>query len=289
MKVVLNKLSAAIRSPLMKLLKMKRTLVVILACLIMACSLFLINVISFGKLEQASNADAGLASEQKLQSQINDLSHKLFALNSSVSQLQTSGPSSTGTVINQQVLDEFETSSANIKNLSNEIDSLQIDVKSLQNKLKVAETTIGSLPITVNGLSVLFITNDIETGLVGVNNTSVVQFAIKIVNTTNSAIANLDVTGTVTASVEFSDALALGYPQIIDGAGLFNYVFFITDAKDVHFEAFGNGKTSVSVPPGGSITLRPKVTLLPGAGKQLPDMTMNISLTSMTYDKVAAK
>jgi uncharacterized protein YlxW (UPF0749 family) len=289
MKMVMNKLSATIRNPLMKLVKMKRPIIVILACLIMACSLFLINVISFGNLEEASNAEVGLASEQKLQSEINDLSGKISALNKSVYQLQTNGPNATEPGINQQVLDDLNASIENIKNLSAEFDSLQSDVKSLQSKLKVAETAIGAVPITVNGLSVVFITNDIDTGLLNVNNTSAVQFAIKIINTSSSAITNLDVTGTITATAEFSDALALGYPQIIDGAGLFSYVFFITDSKNVHFEAFGTGKTSLSIPSGGSVTLRPKVTLLPGAGKQLPDMTLKIGLVSMTYDKVTAK
>lgn len=285
MKFIMNKL-AAIKNPLTKIFRMRTLIITILACAIMACSLFLVKSITSENPDEAAAAGTAAESEQHLQSQINDLSHQLSNLNNSVSKLQ---PQTPGDETNQQVLNKIDASNANINNLSAEIDSLQTEVKDLQGKIKGAETTIGSLPMTVNGLSVIFITNDIETGAIGVNNTSTTQFAVKIINNTGSNLANLDVTGTITASEGFADVLAAGYPQIIDGAGTFNYVFFMKEGQEIHFEAFGNVKTSQSIPIGGSITLRPKISLLAASGQQLPDLELNIALKTITYDKVATK
>jgi hypothetical protein len=283
MKSLMNKLTF-IKNPFIKIFKMRTLIITILACAIMACSLFLIKSITSDNPEEAAAAGISVESQQHLQSQINDLSHQVSNLNNSLSKLQSP---TTGDKTDQQLLNKMDSFSSNINNISAELDSVQTAVNGLQGKIKVAETTIGSIPMTVNNLSVVFITNDIDTGLIAVNNTSTTQFAVKIINNTGSSITNLDVTGTITASEAFADILAAGYPQIIDGAGAFNYVFFMEEGREIHFEAFGGAKSSQSIPNGGSITLRPKISLLAKTGFRVPDLVLRIGLNTITYDKVA--
>jgi uncharacterized protein YlxW (UPF0749 family) len=312
----------------------KQIIIFILAGSIMACSLFLI--FSFKPASSAGTSSKLVpGTEQSLQSQINELSKKISACNTVISQLQSQKktPGASTDEINaltanaknlaaavdllqtqitelqdQAKVADSENLTADIdtlqtqvtelqnklkvtdvKNLSAVVDSLQTQVKELQKRLKIAETTIGTTPVTVNGLSVIFITNDIEVETTGSTSPSAAQFAIKIVNTTGSALTNIDVTGTITSSENFSEMLASGYPQLIDGAGLCSYVFFMKEAECVRFEAFGNAKTSLSIPIGSSITLRPKISLLAAPDEQLPPMTFNIALETLSYDKVAAK
>ena len=293
MKTIINKINTAVKSGLIRLLRMRRLALVVLACLIMASSLYLIQSIITARAESSSSANQMFStSEQKLQSQIDDLSKRTDDLNEKIAQflLQTQGTGlSTNSLTNQQILTEIEDLSTNTKKLTTDVDSLKAEIAKLQNKLKAAETTIGSLPMTVNGLSVVFITNDVEMGITGVNNTSMVQFAIKINNTTNSALANLDLTGKIAASGDFIEYLAPGFPQLVDGAGLFSYAYFIKGERELYFEAYSNAKTSFSVPAGGSVTLRPKMTVAPAGGKEIPPLSFNIGLHTITYDKVLAK
>jgi hypothetical protein len=291
----------------------KQIIIVILSVAIMASSLFLIVAYKPANSEAKSSSETVSTSEQRLQSQINELSIKLSAANTILSQLQ-SQPKSTGTQTASStgkidavaadtktlaaLVDSLQTQVSALKaadekddlnNLTAVVGSLQTQVKDLQNKLKGAETTIGSTPVTVNGLNIIFITDEIKIGITDSTSPNAAQFAIKVINTTNSALNSVDITGTITTSQNFSESFASGYPQLIDGAGLCSYVYFIKQSNIMHFEAFGNAKTSLSIPVGSSITLRPKISLLAMADGQLPPATINIALDTITYDKVTAK
>ncbi len=293
----------------------KKFIIVILACSLMACSLFLIKSFTSAGSDEPTAAQTAAESQQRMQSQINNLSNKISSLTNVVSQLQSPTKKAV-TSIDQPASSETDTLAAEVKSLAEEADSLQAQVSELQNwlktpdgqnlatkidtlqtqvaelqgKLKVAETTIGITPIAMNGLSVMFITSDVEMGVTRPPSPSAVQFAIKVINTTSSALTNVDVTGTITGSHSFYyEPLAPGYPQLTDGAGLCSYVFYIKQGQTMNFEAFGSGKTSLSIPLGGSVTLRPKISMLPPADGELSAMTLHIALKAITYDLVPAK
>jgi uncharacterized protein YlxW (UPF0749 family) len=304
----------------------KQIIIVVLVCSIMAAALFIVMSINPVSSEGTSAAEMVSASEQKLQSQISVLSAKISAFNSTISQIQ-SQTGATGVteaknlatevdslqtqVTNLQNLVEAQDAStlaaeldslqtqvidlqnkvkaADTKNLTSVVDSLQTQVKELQTRLKGAETSIGIIPVSMNGLNIMFITDEIQTGLTGSTTPGTAQFAIKIINTTSAAITNVDVTGTITSSQIFSDAFASGYPQLIDGAGTCSYVFFIKQADCMHFEAFGIAKTSLTIPAASSITLRPKISVLAAQDAFLPPMIFNLALETITYDRVIVK
>ena len=48
------------------------------------------------------------------------------------------------------------------------------------------------------------------------------------------------------------------------------------------FEAY-RGKTSISVPVGGTVTLRPKVMVLAQTGTLLPIILFSVTLTAITF------
>jgi hypothetical protein len=271
---------------------MKKLIIGILICWVMACTLFLILSYKSASSEKASTAATLSGSEARLQSQINDLSNKISSFNEDVSKLKSQENvtgTSTVSYANQQVSSQIDVITANAKKLTIQVNSLSTQIAELQDKLKTAGTMIGAAPVTVNGLSVVFITNDIEIGMTGSSSPSIAQFAVKIMNTTSSALTNVDVTGTIRSSEYYpDDILASGYPQLTDGAGLCTYVYFIKNG-DLHFEAFGNAKTSLSIPAGGSITLRPKIAVLAVANDNLPSMTFKIALETITFDKIATK
>jgi uncharacterized protein YlxW (UPF0749 family) len=273
--------------------RIKILIITIAACSFIALSLFIIKSFTQVNSEGISPDEITSASEQRLQSQIDDLSTKLSVFNNILSQLQSqskaTGTQAVSPANEQQVLSKIDAFAADTQQLSFEIDSLQAQVATLQGKLEAADAAIGITPVTSNGLSITFITANIEIGMTGSSYPGTGQFAIKIANTTDSALTNVDVTGTITSSRYFSGTLASGYPQLSDGNGLCSYVFFITEDEKLNFEAFGNAKTGLSIPAGGSITLRPKISILATANENLPAMTFGLALNNISYDTVAVK
>jgi uncharacterized protein YlxW (UPF0749 family) len=270
--------------------RIKIPITIIVVCSLIAFSLFFIRFFVHTSSERESSTEKVTAYEQGLQSQITDISNQISGLNRVVSQLQTqikAMSTQTGSQQDQQVLSKIDTMTLETEQLTNEINLLQSQMATMQDKLKAADTTIGITPIIMNGLSVIFITDSIELGMIGSSNPIAGQFAIKIANTTDSAFSNVDITGTITSSQHFSIALASGYPQLVDGSGTCSYVFYVTQDKIMNFEAFGNGKTSLSIPPGGSITIRPKITLLAATNGHFPAASFCIALKTITYDKAA--
>ena len=236
-------------------------------------------------------------SAQQLQLQINALSGQVNAFNTALSQLQSQITTTTTTTTSpeeQQTAQEISTITDTLKNLNNTVMTMQkqinsnesgllLQVEALQNSLQAAATSIGIMPLTLNGLSLSYITNNISTGTTGANIPGTAQFAVKITNTTANAITNLDVTGYVTSSMPFSQSLAATYPQLIDAMGLCTYNIYIGGTSTVYFEAYG-GKTGISVPAGSTVTLRPKISLLASTGNQIPATTLSVSLTAITFD-----
>ena len=212
----------------------------------------------------------------------------MSAFNNIVSQLQsqikaletpTTSPS------NPQASSEIDAMTASIKKLNTAVGSLQTQVTALQDSLKAAETTIGATSVSINGLSVIFITNIIDIGMTGSSTPGVAQFAIKIINTTNSTLSNIDITGAITSSYYLSGTMASGYPQLTDGAGLCSYAYSCGGTNAINFEAYSSTKTSLSIPAGGSVTIRPKISVLAVTNNQLPAMTLTLALNTITYDK----
>jgi uncharacterized protein YlxW (UPF0749 family) len=264
---------------------MKKLILAILVCWVMACTLFLI--VSFKPV----NSQEINTSEQRLQSQIDDLSQKISAFNNAVSQLQSQindAGTVTGSSSNEEILTKIDAITTEGMNLTTKINALQTHVTDLQDKLKASGTIIGAVPIIVNGLSIVFITNDIQIGRTESISPNVAQFALKIINTTSLSLTNVDLTGTISCSRGFSQPLASGYPQLTDGSGLCTYVYYLQNGM-LYFEAFGNAKTSLTIPAGGSITLRPKISILAAENDNLQEMVFKIALQSLTYDRVAAK
>jgi uncharacterized protein YlxW (UPF0749 family) len=307
---MLNKNNITAKKPFYKAIeKMIRAIIIIMACLVMAGSLFFIKSNNSASSDGPTAADIVSVSEQRIQSKIDDLSTEVSSFNNIISQLQSQikaigNPTASPLAVTPDAISlanevdslkiqiselQNKLKSVNVANLSTEFDSFQSQIMELQEKLKVAETAIGNTPVTVNGLGIVFITNNIQIDVTGSTNPVSAQFALKIINTTTSVINNVDVTGLITSSQNFSNSLASGYPQLIDGAGLCNYVFFLTKGNTLHFEAFGNGKTSLSIPAGGSITLRPKISVMAEAQEQLPGMTFSIALETIIFDRVPAK
>ncbi len=286
-----------------------------MACLIMASSLILIRSFSSASSEAQSPAELISASEARMQSKIDALSFKVSDLSQAVLKLQSeTRENAADPLSNPSALNELESIQADSQNLARQVASVQSQVAGvqeefkaaevdnlntriayllkqvadLQDKLKGADTMVGISPISVNGVSVAFITNDIEIPLTGSSSPSTAQFAIKIINVTNSPLTNVDVTGTITSSRSFYEVLSATYPQLTDGAGLCSYVFYLKGST-LHFEAFSNAKTNLSIPAGGSVTLRPKLVVLTAADEELSTMTLHIALKTVAYDRAPTK
>lgn len=250
-----------------------------------------------------ATADSVYAATEDLQIQVNNLNSMLVAYSNSITQLEsqinkqkTSTASATKN-INGDIddllenlealvteIDGIQNQVAVLEKTTNEIASLQTQIDELHNDLRASMTTIGIIPVFMDDLSVIYITDRVNIMATGAETPGVIQFAIKIINNTDKVLTNIDVTGTITSSQSFAGILATGYPLMVDGAGLCSYAFSVSGSKTIHFEAYASTKTGLSIPIGGSITLRPKVTFLTMEDYSLPSMSVALSLNSISYD-----
>lgn len=254
---------------------MRRLFITILLC----------SLIVFASCKSSPMVTETAVTSEELQEQIAMLSNMLYAYTGVLSQLKsklTDVETVTDSQDYEQILSDIISVTSSIKKLNTTLSSLEEQVESLQRGLQAATTTIGNEPVYINGLSVLFITNNIEIGATGSTTPNAVQFSIKIINTTKSTVTNIDITGKITSPCGISGAMAAGYPQIVDGAGLCSYAF-TSNGMVIYLEAY-SAKTTLSIPPGGSITLRPRLTILAAKDHTFPAMSLGISLTSLTYD-----
>jgi outer membrane murein-binding lipoprotein Lpp len=271
---------------LVKTDKIKIPIIVITVCSLIALAIFFIRYFVLPNLSEEATTKIVGTSELRLQSQINDLSGQISSLNSVVSQLQSqikAVSTQIGPQPNQASLSKIDTVATQNELLNGKIDVLQAQMATMQEKLNTTSTSIGITPVNINGLSVTFITENISLGMTGPSNINTGQFAIKIANTTTSVFNNVDITGTISSSQYLASSLATGYPQLADGSGLCSYTFYLLNGI-INFEAFGSGKTNLSISPGGSITIRPKISLLAIEKGYFPATNLNIALKTITYD-----
>ncbi len=270
---------------------MKKLIIVIAVCSLLAGA-------SCKSANKTTAPVTTTTSAQQMQLQINALSGQVNAFNTALSQLQSQVNTTTTTTTDspedQQIAQEISTLTDTLKNLTNTVTTMQKQINSnesgllqqveaLQNGLEAASTSIGVMPVTMDGLNVSYITNNITIGMTGATLPGTAQFAVKITNTTNNPIANLDITGYITSFMPFSQNVAANYPQLVDASGLCTYSIYVGGTSTVYFEAYG-GKTGISIPAGGTVTLRPKISLLASAGNQILATSLSVSLTAMTFD-----
>lgn len=277
---------------------MKKYIIPVILCFLLvlgSCS-------SKNKVEMAT-ADSVSAATEDLQTQIIDLNSKLVAYNNSITQIEsqmktqkTSASTATKNIqgdidelvenlaILATAVDDIQLQVTALQENTATIASLQAQITELQDDLRASMTTIGIVPEFMDDLSVVFITERVDIGAIGEETAGTAQFAIKIMNNTDKVLTNIDVTGTIAGSQSFAQMLAAGYPLMVDGSGLCSYTFSVSGSRNIRFEAYGSAKTGLSIPVGGSITLRPKITVLAVEDYVLPAMTFVLSLDSISYD-----
>ena len=277
--------------------------------IVLACSLF---ILPSCKAKSATTATTPPPTVEQLQAQIKDISLHMTAQSALISSLQvrlktnqdqtttqpvittTTGTATTTTpppvstttpagITNKQISDDIDFLTLNLNNMETEIEALQNQIVDLQTNLIGNATNIGVTSTTINGLSVLFVTNDIDVGPTGSTTPNSAQFAIKITNTTNTVINNLDIIGTITSANNIAGYMASAYPQMTDASGLSSISFSNTTTNITVFESYGS-KGSLSIPVGGSITLRPKISFLAVSPQKLPATTFTIAIKAITYD-----
>lgn len=233
--------------------------------------------------QQVANLSTQLTT---LQTQVNTLAMQLkdvAANKSAVATLQTQVTTISKDV---QKLQGGDTSTK-LKELTDSITALKTTVESLQ-RAQSASTSIGTVPVNINGLSVAFITPSAYTGGFLGTTPGSLQLAIKISNDTGSTLSNVDITGALIFSQTLYN-LASDYPKLGDGISSIIYNYSYNGTNVVTFEAFNMvyGKTviNLAIPKQGSLTLRPKISLLPQAGYSIPATTVTVSIGSISYDK----
>jgi hypothetical protein len=154
---------------------------------------------------------------------------------------------------NVELAKQIEFLTSNIQNLGDKMSALEDQMQTLQQNLVGNATNIGLTSTSVNGLGILFITNNIDVGTAG----------------TTSA---------------FTGTLAAGYPQVTDASGNATITSTYAGDRTVVFEAYGGAK-GLTLPVGGSITLRPKISIMAAANNKIAATTFTIAINAITFDK----
>jgi len=165
------------------------------------------------------------------------------------------------------------------------IEKAQQDFKTTLAGLSQPTTgVIGAQTQTINGLSVVFVSNGIQIPSVTTSVTTA-QLAVKITNTNSFNINNLDIIGKVIFSSPTTN-IAAGYPTLTDASKIYTYVSTFTGYNTIYFETYGGDKgQTISIPAGGSITLRPVVGLKAAATSVMTPGIITVSLDTIAYDK----
>jgi len=71
---------------------------------------------------------------------------------------------------------------------------------------------------------------------------------------------------------------------VTDGGGTATITSAYAGDKIVTFEAYSNSKTT-TIPIGGTVTIRPKITILASTNNRIPATTFILSVNAITYDK----
>ncbi len=286
---------------------MKKLIIAILLSVLVICT-------SCGKKTATTPTTAATTTDpaiKELQAQIDDLSLHVYAQSSILTRVQAqlkansmiiktpviTTPTTISTLpptpvtpttptgpSNVELAKQIEFLTSNIQNLGDKMSALEDQMQTLQQNLVGNATNIGLTSTSVNGLGILFITNNIDVGTAGTTSATSAQFAIKITNTTNSIISNLDITGLITTPSAFTGTLAAGYPQVTDASGNATITSTYAGDRTVVFEAYGGAK-GLTLPVGGSITLRPKISIMAAANNKIAATTFTIAINAITFDK----
>lgn len=284
---------------------MKKLIIALVVCL-----LLISTSCKFGKATTPVNTKKPPTTDE-LQTQIWDLSAQIGAYTVIINGLGTKGdglatpaPEITTTTPAIPAADgtdavDIDAMSANVDKLTTQVRILQENVMQLQQNMKTNATNIGTTSMKINGLDVTLLTNGIEVGTIGVTPSDSTgagsgkstattpgsaQFAIKITNLSKNAISNLDITGTITSMDNITLNSAVGYPQVTEAGGVAAIAFSNTGENIITFEAYGSAKGNLTIPAGGSVTIRPRLTYVAAATKVIPATSFILAINAITYD-----
>jgi len=197
--------------------------------------------------------------------------------------------------LSNQVLNKQNPTSAQLTSMVSQISALSDRLTVIEKAQQDFKTTlaglsqpttgvIGAQTQTINGLSVVFVSNGIQIPSVTTSVTTA-QLAVKITNTNSFNINNLDIIGKVIFSSPTTN-IAAGYPTLTDASKIYTYVSTFTGYNTIYFETYGGDKgQTISIPAGGSITLRPVVGLKAAATSVMTPGIITVSLDTIAYDK----
>jgi uncharacterized protein YukE len=237
-----------------------------------------VSAVEFAALSSTVNTLSGKIAT--LPSSVATLQSSVTSLQSSVATLTSANKSLTTTVAANDVTIKGLT--ANVSNLQSNVSSLKSNVDQLQQLVGGQSVVIGVNPTNINGLSVTFpIPSGYIYGRAEATTPSYAQLAIKITNNNSYSIVNVDITGVVTFSTNLY-YISPGYPTMVDAnTGGPNYIANATGGSSINYEVYSTAKipVAISIPAGGSLTLRPRIGLLKDAAYA------TISISTISYDK----
>ena len=257
---------------------------VITSLLLMSCGTPKPTTVVVSPLQQLTNTVG------ELQVQVASITNQIANLNplgSTVATLQ-SQLSSIGSRLNdlQSTVENLPQTNTNLTPITESITALQEQVKTLLAN-QSANTVIGTTPVIVNGLSVVFITNNVYLESSNAITAKTVQLSVKITNANSFAVKNVDITGVISFSPVLTGTAA-GYPILVDASGTTNYTYYYGSGLSIVFECYNQTinkvVSTISIPANTSITLRPRITVL-GSTTATPASSVVISLTTIAYDK----
>jgi uncharacterized coiled-coil protein SlyX len=162
------------------------------------------------------------------------------------------------------------------------VNGLSARVTELEKRTSSSGLVAGGQSTTVNGLQVTSLVNNVAVG----SGMKTVPLAVRIANVNAFAVNKVDIAGTITLSTVIP--FASGYPIVSDGAGAVSYVttFSASTTQVIGFEAYATpAGAAISIPTGGSITLRPVVTLGTVAPVIGYTSTFTLAITAIAFDK----
>jgi hypothetical protein len=175
-----------------------------------------------------------------------------------------------------------------VSQLQSSINDVEAKVEAAKLAQEANSVVIGANSINVNGLQVTFLTNSVY--VAGATDTIAryAQMSVRISNTNTYSINNIDIVGSITFSV-IPYNVASPCPTLTDSGGQLNYVGTYNGSNIYNFEcySYSTAGTALSLPAGGSITLRPRIGLLAIADNVIPPLTTTLSISTIVYDKGA--
>jgi len=231
-----------------------------------------------GKVDAQGAQMSGLSAQlAATSSSVATLSNSVSANQASIGSIQSAVQAAQGQLAAIQPVNP-----ADVAGLKQTVSGLSARVAELEKQTSGGGLVAGGQSTTVNGLQVTSLINNVAVGL----GAKTVPLAIRIANVNAFAVNKVDIAGTITLSavIQFS----AGYPTVSDGAGAVGYVttFSASTTQVIGFEAYATpAGAAISIPAGGSITLRPVVTLGATAPVIGYTSTFTLAITAIAFDK----